>query len=80
MSIEPGHPLFLLQIVDAETGVVARLPGGGALEADLVDLIVREVVRRGVGWFRSTAHVEQDIKDGTTAAIYSLKDHTRFLP
>ena len=76
-------PLFLLQIVDAETGMVVRLPAGGVLEQDLVSaltaaLMARSVrvdeeviaacqaaiVARGVGLFRTEAHVRGDIEAG----------------
>lgn len=75
-----GAPLFLLQIVESQGNkVVAQVPGGGALEAELIDICTRAIVVRGVGLFRTEAHVEQDIRDGIAAAITGLKDQTRFL-
>lgn len=64
--------MFKLQIVD-EQGVVVNTRAGGKHEADLVDLIVQNIMPRGVGIFRTSAHVEQDIRDGIAAAIYGLK-------
>lgn len=78
---ESEEPLYLLQIVEAGSPhVVARLPGGRELEADLTELFVQAIVSRGVGMFRSTTHVEQDVRDGIKTAIHSLKAQTRFMP
>lgn len=68
-------PLFWLQIVDGD-GVVARLPGGGHLEAQLIDLIANTIVAKGVGLMRTEANVEQKIREGTQEAIMSLKRKT----
>lgn len=87
----PG-PLFFLQIVDVN-GVVARHPGGGGLETDLIELVTRHIMTKGpgilermtqqiivkepdlreqmtshilakgVGFLRTEAHVEQDVRD-----------------
>lgn len=74
-----GNPLFLLQIVDASRRVVACVPGGGELETDLIEHCVRTILAKGVGIGRTSAHVEQDIRDGIREALQSLKDQTRFL-
>ncbi len=66
--------LFLLQIVHtAEPHKVVRLPAGGALERDLIADCTKAIVKRGVGVFRTEAHVMQAIADGITEAINSLK-------
>lgn len=70
-----GDPLFLLQIVDQQ-GRVVRLPGGGALERDLIAACTESIVARGVGFGRSEAHVRQAIRDGMTEAIRALKRET----
>lgn len=70
-----NEPLFWIQIVDKE-GVVAKLPGGGALEAELIDLIANTIVAKGVGLLRSEATVNQRIREGTKEAIMSLKRKT----
>ena len=72
-----GHPIFLLQIVHAtDHSVVATIPGGGALEADLIDLCTRHIMAKGVGFFRGEAHVEADIRAGLAEAIMALKVQT----
>lgn len=43
-----GEPLFRLQIVDA-AGVVVRLPAGGQLERDLVDVLTQACLHAGLG-------------------------------
>ena len=75
-----ANQLFL-QIV-YPNGEVVRFPGGGnpprehTLEADLIEMIAKEVVSRGVGVFRTEAHVEADIRDGTRKALQDFKDLT----
>lgn len=70
-----NDPVFWLQIVDKD-GVVATLPGGGRLEADLVEDCVKEVVALGVGIGRTEAHVAEDIRKGVAQAIFNLKRQT----
>lgn len=71
-----GRPRFLIQIVDTEDGATARIPGGGALEANLVELIVTHVMNKGVTW-KPWKHVESDIREGVRDAIMSMKEQTK---
>ena len=72
---------LMLQIV-YPNGEVVRLPGGGnpprqgSLEADLIDLLTNEIVKRGVGLFRTEAHVKADIHEGAQKALQDFKDLT----
>jgi hypothetical protein len=72
---------LLLQIV-YPNGEVVRLPGGGnppregTLEADLIQTLTNEIVSRGVGLFRTSAHVEVDIREGIVKALQDFKDLT----
>jgi hypothetical protein len=79
--MESYAPLFLLQIVENETPqrLVAQIPGGGPLEADLIELCTSHIMSKGVGVMRTEAHVEADIRAGLKEAIYSLKEQTKFL-
>jgi hypothetical protein len=70
-----AQPTFFLQIVD-RSGKVAHLPGGGQLEADLIDLVTTVVMAKGVGLFKTSKHVEQDIRDGMKEALMGLKAQT----
>jgi hypothetical protein len=70
-------PVFLLQIVSAKDGTVATLPAGGPLERDLVQCCTAAIVKRGVGVFRSEAHVRQAIAEGIAEALLDLKRETR---
>lgn len=75
-----GAPLFLIQIVEAASNhAIALIPGGGPLEAELVELCVAHIIPKGVGLFRTSAHVEADIRAGIREAIMGLKDQTRFV-
>lgn len=100
--------LFLLQVVGSNSPhPVVRLPGGGALERDLIadgadaasaaiakltDAFVGDVIARGVGFGRTEAHVEGDLRaaldtylldvrtaiaDGLTAMVDDLKRESR---
>jgi hypothetical protein len=71
-GVKMPSPPFYLQISD-EHGVIIRTRAGGKHEADLIDLCVQNIMPRGVGVFRTSKHVEQDIRDGIAAAIYGLK-------
>ena len=70
-----ADPVFLLQIVDRQ-GQVVRLPAGGQLERDFVEACTDAIVARGVGFWRTEAHVRDAITDGIAAAIRALKDDT----
>lgn len=69
-------PMFKLQIVENYTGRVLEFEGGGKVEMDLIESIVQAVMRRGVGMWRTQAHVEQDLRDGIQEAIHGLKTKT----
>ena len=72
---------LFLQIV-YPNGDVVRFPGGGnpprvhTLEADLIEMVTKEIVSRGVGVFRTTANVETKVREGTRKAIQDFKDLT----
>ena len=71
--------LYLLQIVDASAPhAVVRIPAGGPLERDLVQICTEAIVSQGVGIFRTEAHVRKAIHAGITEAIADLKRESRF--
>jgi len=70
-----NEPVFYLQIADKD-GKVVHLPGGGNLEANLIDLCATSILAKGVGFLRSSKHVEQDIRDGLKDALMGLKAQT----
>jgi hypothetical protein len=69
----PDH--FLLQIVTPE-GEHVRFRAGGLIEANLIEICTQQILSRGVGLFRTQAHVEQDIRAGLAAALYEFKRTT----
>ena len=71
-----GSPRFLLQIVDAETGVLVRFPGGGYFERQFIEACTDAIVQQGVGLFRTEARVKQAIAEGIAATIRDLKQDT----
>ncbi len=69
------HGLYI-QLVDRLTGDVVTFPGGSKAEADLVALIRDAVVARGVGVFRTSAHVAADVEDAVRSVFYDFKMRT----
>lgn len=69
----PG-PVFLLQIVTPE-GEVARFPGGGLLERNLIDAIVAGTGSR-MKWMNTRSGVEKAVREATAEAILALKRET----
>lgn len=65
-------PVFFLQIAYPD-GTVAQIPAGGRLELDFIIACTDAVVKRGVGIFRTEAHVRQAINDGIVEALRGLK-------
>lgn len=75
-----SQPIFLLQIVLAEAPHdVARLPGGGPLERDLIAACTEAIVAKGVGFGKTEAQVRQAIAAGITDAIRAIKRDSRFV-
>lgn len=74
-----GAELFHIAIVSARDGVVARIPGGGSLEAGLIKLLTDHIMAKGVGFLRTEKHVERDIRDGIAEAILELKTQTKYI-
>ena len=70
-----SEPCFYLQIVDKE-GRIAHFPGGGAMEIDLIEKVTTAILVKGVGFGRTSAHVEQDIRDGFQEVMLELKKQT----
>jgi len=64
---------FLLQIIDRATNDVIQFEPGMAAEKLFIEDCVGQIIKRGVGFFRTEAHVVQDIRDGLEAAILELK-------
>lgn len=70
------RPPFLLRIVDQDDNTVT-VPGGGALERDLLTEIVKKITKQGVGIFRTEAQVTQAISQGLREVVQELKAETR---
>lgn len=72
--------MLKLQIVyDGEDGGVVKFPAGGPVEMDLIDMITRKVISKGVA-FKTSSHVEADIRDGVREALYDFKALTLKVP
>jgi hypothetical protein len=70
-----SEPEFYLQIVDRD-GVIAKFPGGGHLETQLIDDITHAVMSKGVGFFKTEAAVESALRDGMREVLRALKRKT----
>lgn len=64
--------IFRISIVRDDEEPVLLHPGAKG-ERDLVDAITRQVVDKGVGFFRTEAHVRQAIVDGVSEILHALK-------
>lgn len=65
-------PPFMLQIVDQD-GVVIRTAAGGRHEVDFISSCVDKIMPLGVGVFKTSKHVEADIRQGIKDAIHAIK-------
>lgn len=72
--MSPG-PVFFLQIVDKD-GQVAHLPGGGPLEVNLIDLVTKMILTKGVGLLKTQSQVESAIRAGFNEVLTGLKNQT----
>jgi hypothetical protein len=70
--VPAGYPGFLLQIV-RQDGSVVRIPAGGALEGDLIDLCVHYICAKPVGLFHTAAQVEIAVRQGLVEALMAYK-------
>lgn len=71
MAYTPQPP-FHIQLTDAD-GRVIKTRAGGKHEADLVETFVRHIASKGVGLFRTEAHVLADVRAGIIDALMELK-------
>ena len=71
-----AYPLRLYLQIVTEAGETIRFPAGGQAEIDLIDLCTEEILKLGVGLFRTQNHVERDIRQGIRAGVYRFKERT----
>ncbi len=65
-------PVFKLQIVYVD-GTAIPFHAGSSFERDLVQVCKRAILAKGVGLWKTEAHVAKDIEDGIAEAIRELK-------
>jgi len=70
-----SEPVFKLQLVYPD-GTALTFEAGTRFERDLVESIKTAIMERGVGFWRTEAHVEKDVVEGIRAAILDLKRET----
>ena len=68
---------FVLQILDKQTGTVVQYDPGSPVETEMIHNIADAAVRRGVGVFRGSGHVRQDIVDAIGEVLLNLKSRIR---
>lgn len=64
---------FRMQIVDTRTGDVVEWEPGLKVETDFIEDIIVRTRLRGVGLFKTTQHVENDLRVALDEAIFDLK-------
>lgn len=69
--------IYKMQIIHAESNTVVEFEPGREIECDFIVDCVERIIAKGVGVFRTSAHVEQDVKDGIQEAIFALKSKVR---
>jgi len=75
-------PQFYLQIADAD-GTPITSPARplkarhGSLDLPLIEACEAEIVKRGVGFWKTEAEVRAAIREGMAAAIQQLKEDYR---
>jgi hypothetical protein len=70
-----SKPLFALQLVYPD-GTPLTFEAGSRFERDFVQSIVDAIMAKGVGFFKTEAHVRADIEAGIKEAIWDLKAET----
>lgn len=66
-----------MQIVDTKTSEVVEFEPGLKVELDFVTDCVTRIVTKGVGLFKTQAHVETDVRKGIEEAIFALKSKVK---
>lgn len=66
-----SEPVFYLQIVRPD-GVVAKLPGGGKLEVDLIEAVTERIMSEPLG-LRTRAKISAAVSSGIEKAVRDLK-------
>ncbi len=64
---------FKLQIASVDTGKVVEWAPGLAAETELIDNLCARVQVKGIGIFRTEAHVLADIREATEELLHDLK-------
>jgi len=64
---------YLLQIVHRDNGKIVEWEPGRDIETEFITDCIARVLVRGVGLFKTSAHVAQDIEAGIEEAILELK-------
>lgn len=62
-----------MQIVDTRSGKVVEFEPGLSVEVNFIDDCVTRVIAKGVGFGRTQAHVEKDIRAAIEEVIHALK-------
>ena len=68
-----NEPTYLIQVVNKTSGSVVQWAPGSNVEKDLIRELVERVRAKGVGVFRTEAHVTSDIKTAIEELLYDLK-------
>lgn len=68
---------FRLQIVDTVTNRVVEWEPGLSVEIDFIEDVVSRTLARGVGIFRGSKHVADDLKAAIEESIFNLKKQVR---
>lgn len=62
-----------MQIIDKRSGTVVEYEPGLSVEINFIDDCVTRILAKGVGFFRTEAHVSTDVRAAIEEAIHALK-------
>ena len=68
---------YLMAVIDRETQEIVEYEPGHRAEKDFIDDCVARTLRKGVGFGRTAAHVEQDLRAALDEAVFELKARIR---
>ncbi len=64
---------FVLSITDTATGSQAQLRPGGTSERQIINEVVNAVIAKGVGLFKTEAHVAQAVREALIEVLTAVK-------
>ena len=65
---------YLIQIIEKSSKDVVQFEPGMSIEHQFEDELVRRVIAKGVGLFRTAAHIELDVQAAIHELLFDMKN------